>query len=126
MQTACDLGGSRLDAVIAQRGTEQALPFGQALLKVTFTEGVPGAVAVLDLGDDTAKGTAEALILAYKARLSFASADGKRPYAEVLKLEEGRCPEGVWQRGRRLNGDELQILSCTEPTLLKVRVLLFS
>ncbi len=126
MQTACDLAGSRLDAAIAERGTEQALPFGQALLKASFTEGVPGAVAVLDLGADSREGTAEALILAYEARLSFASADGKRPYAEVLKLEEGRCPEGVWQRGRRLNGDELQILSCTEPTLLKVRVLLFS
>lgn len=125
-QTERGIEGSMLDAVIAERGLEQQLAFGHAALKAAFTQDVPGAVALLQLGWDEEAGVAEALVLASGAKLSFASLEEGRPFADVLALEEGEWTEGMWRRRRRLNGDELQILSCVSPTLLKVRVLLFS
>lgn len=114
-----------LDAVISERGLSQNLSFGAARLDAIFSEGVPGAVAVLPLEGSEDASVAEAYILASGASLSFASDVEDLPFAEVLSLEEGEVLHGQWKRGRRLNGDELQVLSCDEPTLLKVRIHLF-
>ncbi len=114
-----------LDAVISERGLSQNLSFGAARLDAIFSEGVPGAVGVLPLEGSEDASVAEAYILASGASLSFASDVEDLPFAEVLSLEEGEVLHGQWKRGRRLNGDELQVLSCDEPTLLKVRIHLF-
>ncbi len=119
-------GGGMLDAVISEQGLAQELRFGDAVLKIQFGEKVPGAVAVLTLGWDKEQRVANALILASGASLSFASAEEVRPCIDVLALEEGKVEDGSWKRGRRLNGDELQILSVDEPTLLRASVFIYA
>lgn len=114
-----------LDAVISERGAHQTLSFGGAQLEVRFEEGVAGAAAILPIRQPEDPSVAEAFILASAASLSFASGSSELPFAEVLSLEEGEAPRGQWKRARRLNGDELQILSCEAPTLLKARIHLF-
>ena len=44
------------------------------------------------------------------------------PSADILSLEDGHFENNQWQRGRRLNGDEISHLSYTQPTLLKIQV----
>lgn len=126
MLEAKEAWGGTLDAVIAEQGLAQELRFGDVVLKVQFAEKVPGAVAVLPLGWNEKEGVADALILASGAHLSFVSADDGRPCADVLALEEGTLEDGCWKRGRRLNGDELQILSVDEPALLRASVFLYA
>jgi hypothetical protein len=114
-----------LDAAISERGLFQTLSFGGAQLEVRFEEGIPGAAAILPIRQAENPSVAEAYILGYAASLSFASGSPELPFEEVLSLEEGEAPCGHWQRARRLNGDELQLLSCEAPTLLKARIHLF-
>lgn len=114
-----------LDAAISERGLSQTLSFGGAQLEVRFEEGIPGAAAILSIRQAEDPSVAEAYILGCSASLSFASGSPELPFEEVLSFEEGEAPCGQWQRARRLNGDELQLLSCEAPTLLKARIHLF-
>ena len=61
------------------------------------------------------------LILAYETTLNITSADPDKPGLDFTLLEEGRFEKGVWQRGRRLNGDEAVGCAFAEPTLLHIR-----
>jgi hypothetical protein len=56
--------------------------------------------------------------LAVGCTLVLSSADTKRPHAEYLIAEEGEFADGSWKPGIRCNGDEVQIMSYEEPTLL--------
>ena len=68
------------------------------------------------------KGKNEFYILAYETRLELISADLEKPGLDLTLLEEGRFENGIWQAGRRLNGDEAVSNAYAEPTLLHVRV----
>lgn len=56
--------------------------------------------------------------LAVGCALVLSSADETRPHSEYLLAEEGEFAGGSWQPGIRCNGDEVQIMSFEEPTLL--------
>lgn len=109
---------ARADAVISERGLVQMLDLGTWQVGVTFEEGRPGAVLAVPVLPD------EAYLLVLHATLALGSADADRPNLDILALEDGSFDEsGVWQRDCRLNGDEAQILTFDEPTLLRLRVL---
>lgn len=56
---------------------------------------------------------------------SVFSNNPEMPFAEILLLEEGGFSNNVWVGGRRINGDEISVLSYTKPTLLKIQLHLF-
>ena len=64
----------------------------------------------------------EFFVLVYETTLSFLSNDPQKPGLDFTLLEEGSFSNGVWQRGRRLNGDEAVSISSEHPVLLRVRV----
>jgi hypothetical protein len=64
----------------------------------------------------------EFYVLAYEATLSFLSSDPQKPGLDFTLLEEGSFSNGIWQRGRRLNGDEAVGITFERPVLLRVRV----
>lgn len=122
---ACDF--ARADAVISERGTEQALDLGGWSVRVTFAAGTPGAVLAAPVSWDAAAGVGEAYVLALHATLAFESIEDERSCLDILALEDGSFGEdGTWHRDRRLNGDEAQILAFDQPTLLRARVLLYA
>lgn len=116
---ALDLAES--DAVISERGSKQTLDLGAWRVGAAFEEGRPGAVLAVPVSPE------ETYLLVLHATLALGSADSDRPNLDILALEDGSYGEsGTWQRDRRLNGDEAQVLTFDEPTLLRLRVLLYS
>jgi hypothetical protein len=108
-----------MDAVIEERGRQQALNLGSWTCDVTFGEG-PGVVAALTNATD------EAYLLIMNATVTPRSNDVDLPNVDLLACEDGSFRDGVWVRDRRLNGDETMFLRFEEPTLLRVKVLCYA
>lgn len=121
---ACDM--DKADAVISERGLAQELGLGSWRVGVTFTEDKPGAALAAPVSWDAEKGVGEAFLLVQNCSLAIGSRDDTRPNLDILALEDGSFENGAWQRDRRLNGDEAQILDFEAPTLLRLRVLLYA
>lgn len=58
--------------------------------------------------------------------LSFRSADPEKPGIDILTLEEGVFADGVWQPGRRLNGDEAVLNTYEGPEMLRLKLFVYS
>ena len=108
-----------MDAVIEERGRQQALNLGSWTCDVTFGEG-PGVVAALTNATD------EAYLLIMNATVTPRSNDVDLPNVDLLACEDGSFRDGVWVRDRRLNGDETMFVRFEEPTLLRVKVLCYA
>ena len=59
-------------------------------------------------------------LLAYQCDLTLMAGDAK--HLDILAMEEGRFVNGAWQRGRRLNGDEVAMLTVETPKLFRLRI----
>lgn len=53
--------------------------------------------------------------------VAFSSGDAGRPNLDLLLVEEGTFQNGVWQPGRRLNGDETANMAMDKPSVWHVR-----
>lgn len=87
-----------------------------AVFESPLSERKDGACLVMKENENTF------YIIVNAAMLQFLSADPEKPSLDILELEEGCFVDGKWQRGRRLNGDEVVLTSYMEPTLLKVKL----
>ncbi len=58
--------------------------------------------------------------------LAFRSANPEKPGIDILALEEGAFVDGVWQPGRRLNGDEAVLNTYEGPAMLRVKLFAYS
>ncbi len=58
--------------------------------------------------------------------LAFRSANPEKPGIDILTLEEGAFVDGVWQPGRRLNGDEAVLNTYEGPAMLRVKLFAYS
>ena len=70
----------------------------------------------------------EFYILAHHTWLHVLSDQPELPGLDVLAFEEGRFEDGVWQRRRRLNGDEVvaNTFTAEAPVLLRVKLFTFA
>lgn len=117
-----------MDAVISERPEVDSLRIGtdgSCGVRVRYADGAAGACVVL------ATGPTEALLLGMRCSIDFVSCDGTRPHLDILAMEDGKLvPDAggqlVWQRNRRLNGDEATMISCGAPTLLRVKLASFA
>lgn len=64
----------------------------------------------------------EFYVIAYGCQLHPYSLLDSQPYLDYLLVEEGNYDHGLWQRERRLNGDEITTMCFNEPTLLKIKL----
>jgi len=109
-------GTKDLVGAISERPRENSFVFGPFRFTAAF--GTPilrrknGACLLLQEDEG------EFYCLAAGCTLVLSSADAKRPHAEWLLAEEGEFENGSWKPGIRCNGDEVQIMSFEEPTLL--------
>lgn len=62
----------------------------------------PGALPIIDEGDG------QVLLMGFGVRVELDAR--RRPYADILSLDEGTFRDGMWRRLRRLNGDEQHII----------------
>ena len=54
--------------------------------------------------------------------VNFYPLEGERKYVEVLSHDEGKFVNGIWQAGRRMNGDELYIQIGDKPEFRLMRL----
>ncbi len=57
--------------------------------------------------------------------LAFQSTNTEKLGIDILALEEGTFADGVWQPGRRLNGDEAVLNTYSEPAALFVKLFVY-
>ncbi len=116
-------GTDRLSAVIAERPEDDTMVFGtygfKAMMGSPMIQRNDGVCLVLQESEDTF------YVIANGCMLIPFSADQKKPYLDILVLEDGCFADGVWKRSRRLNGDEAAIMRYEEPTLLRIQLLAY-
>ncbi len=114
-------GTNRLQAVCSERKGEDTLIFGQfgfkALMDAPFISRKDGVCLACQVAPD------EFYVIANGCFLAPFSLDPGKPYVDILTLEEGEFVQGVWQPGRRLNGDEVAMMNYDKPTLLHIKLL---
>ena len=118
---ADDAAYATLDAVSSEVSAKGELCMGDVVIKVSFAEGaLPGACAAL-VGADGA-----VYLLALRCALALESRVAGEPHVGVDALETGTVENGTWQRDCRLNGDEVGIMRCDEPTLLRLTTITYA
>ncbi|MBQ8202041.1 MAG: DUF5597 domain-containing protein [Clostridia bacterium] len=113
-------GTAALQAVSAeQKADAVSMDFGKLCVKAVFKSprlslkgnGVALCVQV---------GAEDYYLLAYQCDLALMAGDAR--HMDILAMEEGRFVNGAWQRDRRLNGDEVAMLTIETPRLFRLRI----
>lgn len=116
-------GTAALQAVSGERPEDSSMLFGtfgiQVMVDSPLLPGKNGGCLAWQESEDTF------YLLVTNAAVGWFSCDPDRPSVDVLALEEGRFENGVWKRGRRLNGDEVVITMYQEPVLLRLKLLAY-
>lgn len=79
--------------------------------------GLPGSCGLILC---TAPG--EYYITGRNIQVTFYPLEGEKSYVEVLSHDEGKFINGIWQAGRRMNGDELYIRIGNQPEFRLMRL----
>lgn len=117
-------GTSQLQAAISERQEDAKLVFEKFTFEINFESPLlpakNGACLVLQKSEN------EFYLLVKGAAFAATSNDESKPYVDVLLFEEGQICDGVWKRGRRLNGDELVLAVFEKPVLLRIRLFAYA
>ena len=117
-------GTGDLQAVSGERKEENEMLFGSFGFRVNLEDPAivdgRGVCLILKETEDTF------YVMIHAAGLLPFSTDEKKPYVDLLLLEEGQFEDGVWKAGRRFNGDEATSLRYEEPALLKVKLFAYA
>lgn len=113
-------GTANLQAVSSERVEEDTMVFGTFGFKVVMHSPIlarkDGVCMVVKESEDTF------YLLVCGSGIGYFSTNESRPNVDILLLEEGTFENGIWKRGRRLNGDEAVTLIFNKPTLLKIKL----
>lgn len=114
-------GTEHLDAASGEFEQESVFHMDGVEIRAKFTQ-PEGGCLILRHSEQ------EFYILAHHTWLHFLSDCAERPGIDVLAFEEGHFVDSVWQRGRRLNGDEVvaNTFTAEEPVLLRVKLFTFA
>lgn len=66
-------------------------------------------------------GEDEFFLLLSGCKIKFESVDSQKPNVDLLLLEEGKFEKGIFNPGRRLNGDEAGVILQEDITVLHVK-----
>jgi beta-galactosidase GanA len=117
---AAKYGTPELQAVICERKENYTMQFGDFGFRAIFEHPMisrkDGVCLVVQIAED------EFYVMANGCGVYAFSARPEAPHLDFILLEEGRFENGLWHRGRRLNGDELVTLRCEEPCLLRIKL----
>lgn len=95
------------------------MDFGSFRVSVTFQSPMncrtDGACLCLKTDD------AECWLVGNACSVNLRSGDPDRPNLDLLSVEEGGFENGVWQPGRRLNGDETTSMAMNKPSVWHLR-----
>jgi len=80
-------------------------------------KGIPGSCGLILC---TAPG--EFYVTGRNISVNFLPLEGEKKFVEILSHEEGKFVNGVWQAGRRMNGDELYIQIGDQPEFRLIRI----
>ncbi len=114
-------GTEYLDAASGEFEPEHAFHMDGVELRAKFTQQEGGCLILRERAQ-------EFYILAHHTWLHVLSDQPELPGLDVLAFEEGRFEDGVWQRRRRLNGDEVvaNTFTAEAPVLLRVKLFTFA
>ena len=113
-------GTSALQALCAeQRNDTQCMDFGKLRVSAVFHSEFPplkgnGVALCVQISPE------EYYLLGYQCDLSLRAGDAK--HLDILLMEEGQFTNGKWRRGRRLNGDEVAIMTVEMPKLFRLKI----
>jgi hypothetical protein len=113
-------GTKDLQAVICERKEEDTMLFGDFGIKVLFDHPMIPKKDGVCLGLKTSEN--EFFVIANRCGLMVFSTNPDKPHIDILVLEEGRFEDGKWHMIRRLNGDEVMLMSYNKPALLRLKV----
>ena len=113
-------GTEDLQAVCAERKSPlNSMNFGKIILSAYFQNPLaPIPENGVMLGVKTAED--EAYLIAYHCVMFMNAGDAMN--MDILEFEEGEFIDGVWKRGRRLNGDEAVMYMIDSPKLFRLKV----
>lgn len=117
-------GTEDLKAVICEK-KESSIEFGEFGFKLymdtPLIERKDGVALAVKESEDTF------YIIVNGAMLVPYSTDDKKPFVDILCMEDGEFDEGGnWVMNRRLNGDEITMMAFKTPALLKVKLFVYS
>jgi hypothetical protein len=113
-------GSSALQALSSEQKDEAPMmDFGKLCVHAVFrSQHLPlkgnGVVLCVQISPE------EYFLLACQCDLSLSAGDAK--HLDILAMEEGSFIDGVWHRGRRLNGDEVATLTVESPKLMRLKI----
>ena len=113
-------GTTSLQAVCAEQKQDTGvMDFGKLKVAATFKHPFlqmkgNGVALGLQVSEE------EYYLIGYQCALSLLPGDAK--YVDILEFEEGCFVDGVWKRGRRLNGDETASMVMDAPKLFRLKV----
>lgn len=118
-------GTTRLQAVCGElKQQTNRMMFGDFGVMASFENPMQARTNGYCLVVQTAEN--ECYILANACSMNFLSGNQEKPNIDMLLFEEGEFAEGLWKRGRRLNGDEAAFISFDEPTLLHAKFFVYA
>jgi hypothetical protein len=113
-------GTTDLQAVIRERKDDDIMMFGsygfKIMMDLPMITRKDGVCLVLKESED------QFYIIANGCAVIPFSANPGKPNVDILSLEEGKLENGKWKMIRRLNGDEVALMSYNKPTLLKIKI----
>ncbi len=113
-------GSSALQALSSERKEENpVMDFGKLRVQAAFhSQYLPlrgnGVTLCVQISPE------EYFILAYQCDLTLQAGDAR--HFDILLMEEGSFVDGIWRRGRRLNGDEVTTLTVEAPKLYRLKI----
>ena len=109
-----------LQAVIIERKEDDTMMFGsygfKIMMELPMIRRKDGVCLVLKESED------QFYIIANGCAVIPFSANPVKPNVDILSLEEGKFENEKWKMTRRLNGDEVALMSYNKPTLLKIKL----
>ena len=119
------LGTNRLDAAVGEEGQMKVMMMDHLIVAATFKTPMQprtdGYLLCVQAGEN------ECYILGNASGFSLQSMDPTKPNLDFLLVEEGEFDEnGVWKKGRRLNGDETASPSFDQPGIRRVKYFCYS
>ena len=117
-------GTTDLQAVVSDKPEEDSMVFGRygfkAIMNSPMLPRNDGVCLVLKESEDTF------YVIVNGCMLAPFSADPDNQFLDVLLLEDGCFKDGKWEPSRRLNGDQVAIMTYNEPTLLKIQLFAYN